>query len=127
MPLLLGISDTDHAPSGTCLVGEDICDLPRIHGVLADQISGIVDAEVLPIAGPRLITHLRVIAPSRDVLGYRLRPWVGEWSARERVKLRRRRRCSRCGNLPRDDDVQCLCLIVKRHWVHSEEAMASCH
>ena len=46
MGLLLGIPDTDHAPRFPALVGEDIIDRPRIHGVLAHQISRIVDAEV---------------------------------------------------------------------------------
>ena len=39
MPLLLNKPNTENPPPVPLFVGEAIVDLPRIHGVLANQIS----------------------------------------------------------------------------------------
>ena len=123
MGLRLGISDTEHAPPLALFVGEVVEDGPGVYGVLAHQISRIVDAEIEPCAAFHLVAYRRVKASSRNSLCQCLYGGVG-YRVAEGVELSRRRR-PRCGNLPRDEDVERL--VAKRHWTAPAAVLVSYH
>ena len=73
MALLLCIADTDYPPPLALFVDEVVEDGPGVYGVLAHQISRIVDAEVEPCAAFHLVAYSRVKASGRDCLCHSLR------------------------------------------------------
>ena len=80
MSLLLCIADTDYPPPGTSLVGELVVDRPRVNGVLPQDVSGVIQAEIQSGSRLHFIPHRRVEAPRRDGLCHRLRRWTGQWT-----------------------------------------------